>query len=303
MSADHKDAMPAHSELESGNDTNTMTTPVTIPIYCELGGHGPRLIHIAPANGFPPEAYVPLAAGLASFGRILGYRPRPLRVDGDTQPGGTWRDLAADLIANLQTVADEPVIGIGHSLGGILSLYAAVARPDLFRGLVLIDPVFFRRRLQILIWLLRQSGQGYRFPLAQGAMRRRDHFTSIDEARQRWQGRGVFADFTPAALEGYLRGGLRRHGNGYTLAWPKRWESHIFASSPLDGWRDLRRWHGPLLIVRGTRSELITDSVWRRFRRVAPHAKLAEVEAGHMLPMEKPAEVAAIIADWLQQLT
>ncbi|WP_322488589.1 alpha/beta hydrolase [Chloroflexus sp.] len=272
----------------------------TAATHRELGGHGPRLIHIAPANGFPPEAYVPLAAGLAPFGRILGYRPRPLRVDGDTQPRGTWRDLAADLIADLQVVAHEPVIGIGHSLGGILTLYAAVERPELFRAVALIDPVFFRRRLQVLIWLLRQAGQGYRFPLAQGALRRRDHFASIDEARQRWQGRGVFADFTSAALEGYLSGGLKPHGNGYTLAWPKLWESHIFASSPLDAWRDLRRLRRPLLIIRGTCSELITDSVWRRFRRVAPHVTLAEVEAGHMLPMEKPDEVAAIIAHWMQ---
>lgn len=281
-----------------------MTTQTALTPYCELGGSGPRLIHIAPANGFPPEAYVPLAAGLTSFGRILGYRPRPLRVDGDSQPGGTWRDLAADLIADLQTVTSEPVIGIGHSLGGILTLYAAVARPDLFQRIVLIDPVLFRRRLQVLIWLLRQSGQGYRFPLAQGALRRRDHFASVDEARQRWRGRGVFADFTPEALEGYLSGGLRPHphGQGYTLAWPKRWESHIFASSPIDAWRDLRRLTLPLLIVRGTRSDLITDSVWQRLHRVVPKATFAEIEAGHMLPMERPDDVAGIIARWLTQI-
>ncbi|PMP79672.1 MAG: alpha/beta hydrolase, partial [Chloroflexus aggregans] len=28
----------------------------------------------------------------------------------------------------------------------------------------------------------------------------------------------------------------------------------------------------------------------------------AEVEAGHMLPMERPGDVAAIIADWVQRL-
>ncbi len=278
-----------------------MVAPVTSPTHRELGGHGLQLIHIAPANGFPPEAYLPLAADLAPLGRILGYRPRPLRVDGDPQPRGSWRDLAADLIADVQAVADEPVIGIGHSLGGILTLYAAVDRPDLFQAVILIDPVLFARRLQAVIWLLRQSGQGYRFPLAQSALRRRDHFASIEEARQRWQGRGVFADFTPAALEGYLAGGLRPYDQGYTLAWPKRWEAHIFASSPLDGWRYLPRLQRPLLIIRGTRSELITDNVWRRLRRVVPHATLLELEAGHMLPMERPAEVAALITGWIRQ--
>ncbi|PMP77704.1 MAG: alpha/beta hydrolase, partial [Chloroflexus aggregans] len=47
-----------------------MITHSAAAIYREIGGYGPRLIHIAPANGFPPEAYVPLAAGLAPLGRI-----------------------------------------------------------------------------------------------------------------------------------------------------------------------------------------------------------------------------------------
>jgi pimeloyl-ACP methyl ester carboxylesterase len=55
------------------------------------------------------------------------------------------------------------------------------------------------------------------------------------------------------------------------------------------------------MIVRGTRSDLITDSVWQRLQRMLPHATFAEVEAGHMLPMERPEEVAGLIARWLAQ--
>ena len=34
------------------------------------------------------------------------------------------------------------IVGIGHSLGGVTTMYAALQRPDLFRALVFIDPVF-----------------------------------------------------------------------------------------------------------------------------------------------------------------
>jgi pimeloyl-ACP methyl ester carboxylesterase len=54
--------------------------------------------------------------------------------------------------------------------------------------------------------------------------------------------------------------------------------------------------------VRGTRSDLITDSVWQRLHRVVPKATFAEIEAGHMLPMERPDDVAGIIARWLTQI-
>ncbi|MBD8058216.1 alpha/beta hydrolase [Cellulomonas sp. JH27-2] len=50
--------------------------------------------------------------------------------------------LLADLLALLDEVAapDRPVVLVGHSLGGILGLRAALARPDLVRALVLEDP-------------------------------------------------------------------------------------------------------------------------------------------------------------------
>ncbi len=268
------------------------------PHYLDFGGAG-ALMHLAPANGFPPEAYRPLAACLTPHYRVLGYRPRPLWASSAPPDVRAWRDLASDMLDDLQQVADGPIIAVGHSLGGILTLYCAVHRPDLFRGVALLDPVIFPRHMLPLLWAGRRLGLHRRFPIARGAARRRDRFASHDEARARFQGRGVFANFTPEALEGYLEGALRpAPDGGLTLAWPRAWEAHIFSLIPVDTWDALGRLRAPLLLLRGIHSDLIVDRSWKEFQRRLPHARLIELDAGHMVPMERPADVAAVVLQW-----
>ena len=66
------------------------------------------------------------------------------------------------------------VIGVGHSLGGVLTLYAAIRRPDLFRALVFIDPVFLPPAVLAQV-AARNAGEAiYDMQLVQSARRRRD---------------------------------------------------------------------------------------------------------------------------------
>lgn len=269
--------------------------------YSELGGAGPTL-QLAPANGFPPEAYRPLAAALGARYRVLGYRPRPL-WDGSQPTIRSWHELADDMLAAMERELAEPVIGAGHSLGGILTLYSALRQPERFRGVALIDPVIMPRHLLPLLWLGRQVGLHRHHPLARGAARRRASFASAEEARARYQGRGLFAAFAPEALEGYLEGGLRpAPDGGLTLAWPREWEAHIFSLAPVDTWRAVQRLRTPLLLVRGTNSDMLIDRSWRSLRRMLPHAHMVEIPGGHMVPMERPAAVAAAILEWADGL-
>ncbi|MCX8573123.1 alpha/beta fold hydrolase, partial [Aminobacter sp. MET-1] len=49
-----------------------------------------------------------------------------------------WANLVAELIHHLEG-GDEPVWGVGHSLGGVLHYHAALLRPELYRGVVMLD--------------------------------------------------------------------------------------------------------------------------------------------------------------------
>ena len=263
------------------------------------GGTGQEL-WIAPANGFPPDVYQPMAAALRAQLRVCGYRPPPLR-GADPADYPNWRELAQDLLAHLPD--ERPVIGGGHSLGAIQMLYAAQAAPQRFRGLVLIDPVIFGRWLRWLMPLLQRFGRGDRIPLARGAQRRRDRFASPDEAHERWRARRVFAEFDEAALAAYVRAGLVPTDDGaWQLAWPRTWEAHIFATSPADGWQRLAQLRLPTLLVRGRHSDLIVPALWQQLQRHAPQLHYVDIAAGHLLPMEVPHEVAYHIDGWLAEL-
>lgn len=55
-------------------------------------------------------------------------------------PPWDFETLAADLEALLSTETEEPVLVLAHSFGGACALHLAARRPDLVRGLVLLDP-------------------------------------------------------------------------------------------------------------------------------------------------------------------
>ncbi|MCG8347201.1 MAG: alpha/beta hydrolase [Chloroflexales bacterium] len=271
--------------------------------YLDFGGVGP-LLQLATANGFPPESYRPLATYLTTRQRVLAYRSRPLWPGSYPEQIQSWRDLAQDLLHDMASIAPPGgLIGMGHSLGGIMTMYAALQRPEYFRALVLVDPVIMPRLSLPLLWLLRQFNMDHMSPLARGARRRRTVFASVAIARERFQGRGVFTDFSPTALEGYLEGGLRANGDGsVTLAWPSAWESRIFSLVPIDTWDAVARAPQPLLLIRGKNSDLIIDRSWRQLQRYAPNAELVEIDGGHMVPMERPQLVAEAVHRFLDRV-
>ena len=142
---------------------------------CFLGGEGPHPAHLAPANGFPPQVYLPLLRPLFERLTVHAVVPLPMRTVAPPPRHLDWKALADEMATHLQQRGLAGLIGIGHSLGGTLSLYAAARHPGLFRALVLLDPVIFPYRLLAPIALLRLLGLKERFPLAVRARRRPTH--------------------------------------------------------------------------------------------------------------------------------
>jgi len=50
---------------------------------------------------------------------------------------------------------EEPVVGVGHSLGGVLTLMAAAKKPALFQNIIILDPPLFSSQNRLLISILR----------------------------------------------------------------------------------------------------------------------------------------------------
>ncbi len=105
--------------------------------WAEAGHGGPPVIMDA-ALGEPGSlAWAGVFPAIAGRTRVIAYDraglgasdPAPVTLDGEVD------DLVA-LIAH----AGGPAVLTGHSLGGTLAQLAALARPDLVAGLVLVDP-------------------------------------------------------------------------------------------------------------------------------------------------------------------
>jgi pimeloyl-ACP methyl ester carboxylesterase len=266
----------------------------------DLGGRGP-LLHLAHANGFPPGAYRLLAAALADAYHVVALPARPLWPGSHPPEGTSWRSLADDLLQAMEALDWRHIVGVGHSLGGVMSLWAAVASPALFRALVLVEPVILPPHLLGGLRLLHRLGLERRGPMVQGALRRRHTWPSRQACFDDYRAKAFFARWSDAALWDYVNSGTVVEADGTArLRYPREWEAHIFATTPVHIWRDVRRFRTPVLFLRGERSEIFRPEAQARLARLLPQAHVATVVgAGHLLPMEKPAEIAAAISAFL----
>jgi pimeloyl-ACP methyl ester carboxylesterase len=272
----------------------------------DFGGDGPEL-HFAHANGYPPEAYAPLLTQLAAHYHVRGARLRPLRPGRSPAGLRNWQPLADDLLADLEAQGARGWVGVGHSLGAMLTTSVALRRPEMFRALVLIEPVFFSLRLLSAWNLLRRLGLArYVHPLIPGALRRRRTFSSADEMFERYRRAPIFSRIDDAGLRAYVNAMARPvdgQGAGVELAYSPEWEVAIYATGPTNLWGQIQQLRMPVLIVRGQETDTLRPAAVARLRRALPQAVVHDVpHTGHLVPLEAPAAVAKVVLEFLAPL-
>jgi pimeloyl-ACP methyl ester carboxylesterase len=235
---------------------------------------------------------------------VIALPSRPLWPDSRPESAPGWRVMAGDLVRGLDEMGLAQVIGIGHSMGGDLTLWAAVWRPDLFRAVVLIDPVILPPAWLWVVRLMRLLGLRGRLPLVQGALRRRRVWPSRQACYEHYRQKPLLAAWPDAVLWAYVESGTRERTDGRAeLVYAPEWEAHIYATVPVDIWRAVPRLRTPALVIQGERSETFKPESLARMRRLLPQADYAIIPgAGHLVPMERPLAVGAAIRDFLEGL-
>ena len=279
-----------------------MTDPVrtTLPlpegeVSClQWEGTGPFL-HFAHATGFNAQTYrgllTPLASQLsvaACDQRGHGFSTLPT----DEPPTG-WTIYRDDLVRILERLGKGPAILAGHSMGGTVSLMVAALRPDLVRGLVLVEPVMVPLVARILAFFARSSEPN----MADRAAQRRDTFPSFDAALAAYTGRGAFKSWPSTTIADYLHGGLIADPETHwmRLACKPSWEAATFRAAPYGRARLAGRARCPITVLTGTIASTCRDSEVAVFERAG--ARTVKVDgASHFLPMEHPDRVREEIA-------
>jgi pimeloyl-ACP methyl ester carboxylesterase len=266
-----------------------------------FGGVGP-LLHFAHANGYPPRAYAPLLEALTTRHYVLASAARPLWPDSKPDGLQDWSPLVSDLIQFLKAEGARGCVGVGHSLGALTTLLAAAQQPDLFRAIVLIDPVIFVRPYLWAWRVVKALGLGWRLhPLIAGTLKRRRVFASKQEMFTRYRRAPVFNRLTDYALRTYVDSLARKRKDGQVeLNYPPEWEAQIYYGGPPDVWDVLPQLKTPLALIYGAQSDTFSPRALATMQKALPKAAYVRIEAaGHLVPMEKPSEVAHAILDFV----
>ena len=268
----------------------------------DWGGDGPlALLHHA--NGFCAALWIPVVESLRDRFHVVamdarGHGDSAMPPEGATPESFSWSLMADDLrqvaeILLTESGQSQIALGLAHSFGGTLTLAAESRRPGLFDKLVLVDPV-----VPPPSWLS-QARSGNESDLVQRARRRRDRWASRDEARELLAEKALFADWTSRAFEIYVQEGLRdTPDGGVELKCAREVEATIFSNSfsldletifPAVAAQTRLLW-----AARGNFPLEIFQDVCSRL----PRGELVELDAGHLIPMEKPEWVVEHVLDF-----
>ncbi|WP_299977485.1 alpha/beta hydrolase [uncultured Pseudoteredinibacter sp.] len=261
---------------------------------------GAETIHFYHATGYPFGSYADLLSRLADDYNIFGLAHRGCWED-QAEPNSSiaWHNYADDLIEFLDRQKRGPVIGMGHSIGGVTTMFAAIKRPDLFSKIVLIDPVFVAPPLWYMSRLARLLNKPV--PMAAVAKKRPNQWASREEAVNFHRSKRAFSRFTEKSMEAYGHFGIKETDKGFGLRFSRDWEAHIYSSVPYI-WRQLPKLKLPVLGLRGEFSDVLMDKSWGRWQKLRPQDQLFSLsEAGHMLPHERPLECAEHIKEFLSR--
>ena len=282
--------------------------------YFDYGGTGPSL-HFLHANGYPPDCYQPLLELLKAEYHVFGMLLRPLWQDSKPEELRSWHPLSDDLRRFLaptplpygQDVSAAKVIGVGHSIGAIVTLRTALHHPSLFKALVLIDPVLFVPRRLVLWQIFRVIGLGDRVhPLIAGAKKRRRIFDDLEKVFRGYRNRNIFGYMNDENLRIYIEGMTKPTADGkYELVYSPAWEAQIYRTGlhDFDIWRELPNLKVPTLFLRGAESDTFLRNAAKLVKQKHPQAQVESLEKStHILPLEHPKEVFKMMQSFLKEV-
>jgi pimeloyl-ACP methyl ester carboxylesterase len=251
-----------------------------------------QIVHFAHANGFPAKTYTRLFSFLEPRFDIRyldrhAHDPKFPVTDG-------WRALKDELRDSIRSIFKKPVVGLGHSLGGILHLLVSIENPDLYKQIILLDAPIISRSSSSGIRVLKALNLMDRFSSSRMTRTRRNLWKSREEAYAHFKAKPKFAAFDDEVLRDYINYGTEETDGGFRLFFDPQIEAAIYRNLP----HDLPSLKGkltvPVAYIGGDGSKEA------RLARLSFMQKNFPIDfhflpGSHLFPFEKPKETAAKI--------
>jgi len=256
-------------------------------------------VHFAHANGFPSASYQQLFAALPSEFEVLalsqfGHNPQfPVNKN--------LANLVDELLDYLQNTLTQPVYAVGHSMGALVSYMAACEAPELFKGVIMLDPPIASGTASWMFKLAKLTPLIDKIsPAGKAATRCQSWPLEIDLVGY-FKNKALFKDFTPECIEDYVKAAISIRDGRQVLAFDATVEAQIFRNVPDNIHGYYKRITVPSYLITAEHSQVCIPAYLDHFVRNTniEHHKVADV--GHMFPLEKPREVANLIKQKIQQ--
>lgn len=262
------------------------------------------MIHFSHGNGFPAQTYHQLIKGLKSeLSMDVGYIPC-LGHNPDYPLNGCWSAIVDEVIAYVSSSYEQKVLAIGHSLGGVISYWACMQRPDLFKGVIMLDaPIYGDYKLAFLS-LLKYLGLLEYFTPAKNTRNRKYTWSSYQEALDHFSNKKVFKYFDKRCLKDYVYFGTEKlsssEGDGHQqikLLFDPLIEWKIYRSLPSLKVKKLPN-NIPCGLIYGEFSKVVSDFDANYMANKYGFWKYKIPKCGHLLPFERPEATIAAILDF-----
>ncbi|HEY8730733.1 MAG TPA: alpha/beta hydrolase [Candidatus Limnocylindria bacterium] len=247
------------------------------------------------AGGEPPAL---LLHGIGNYGRVWDFvadevagRLRLVAPDArghgaSAAPADGYapEDFVADAIAVMDARGLARPVVVGHSMGGAHALVLAALHPERVRALMLVD---------VGPEIGHEGGDRAR----RLSLGRPDRFA--DDAEALAYLRETSPGYSDAVYANRIAHVFDRDPDGLTWRSSKDALLQILGGPDRrdDAWRALGALPMPVLVVRGARSESLRPETYARMLATIPHATGLELDAGHNVQLDRPAELAeAIVA-------
>ncbi len=191
-----------------------------------------RPIHFAHANGFPAKTYDKVFSFLKDHFEI-GYIERHGH-NPDFPVTQNWDFLQKELRSEIEQRYSGPVIGVGHSLGGILHLLVAAEKPALYESIVLLDAPIISRSSSLGLRILKKLNLMESRTPSQVTKLRRTVWKDEDDAFEHFQKKPKFSAFDDDVLRDYIRHGTEKCERGIRLTFRPSIEADIYETIPVD---------------------------------------------------------------------
>jgi pimeloyl-ACP methyl ester carboxylesterase len=221
-----------------------------------------------------------------------------MRGFGDSDWPGTYSvpAFAGDIVALLDHMRWRKAVLVGHSMGGRNCTWCAAENPDRIAGLILVD------------WSPENAPAGSK-RVAETVANTPENFATIEDAMR-------YFKINPDSPEGIralprFEAYLKRVPAGYAIKRDAYFRNQFrrmieIGERPklgVDLWGAVARIECPILVIRGTRSDMFAAETVPRLRESNPRIRLVELDAGHDVAGDNPTSFFREARSFLEALS